>query len=121
MKRTLSKLSKNKFGELVVGIAFGKFSKALPVKRIKETKKAIAFWHPKPSYHIHILVVPKKQIKNFSSIKETDFKYTLEVFKLANEIISDMRLKDTNYSLVINGGDKQEVKQLHLHIISDIK
>jgi len=118
MKSKLFKLSKTKIGELIVGIAFGKFSKVLPVKKIKENKYVLAFEHPKPLYKLHILLVPKKTIKNLSSLKPNDFRYIENIFKIAQEIVRSKNLESKNYRIITNGGENQKVKQLHFHLIS---
>ena len=47
MKKIIAKklfdLGKTPIGDLIVGFAFGKFSKLLPVKKIKETDKKFQF------------------------------------------------------------------------------
>ncbi len=122
MKKKLGKkafeLAKSSFGELIVGLAFGKFSGLLPVKKIKETKKVIAFWHPKPFYEKHILIVPKKPIKKLTSLQEKDMKYINEIFRVAREIIEELGWEKTGYTLLANGGSRQKIAQLHFHLVS---
>lgn len=114
--KTAFKLSKTPIGDLIVGIAFSNFSKLLPVKKVKETDKAIAFWHPKPTYEKHILIVPKKRIKRITSIKESDSLDILECFEIAQEIIVELKWESEGYSVTVNGGKRQEVGQLHFHL-----
>ncbi len=116
MKKLLLTLAKSPLGELIVGVAFGKLSGLLPVKRIKETDKVIAFKHPKPHWEEHILIVPKKAIKNLSEATPDDFKYIKECLEVAQEIILDKGWQDTDYTIVTNGGKRQEVAQLHFHL-----
>jgi|SRR3989344_2601473 len=116
LSKKLFSLAKTSIGDLIVGIAFGKFSKFLPVKRIMETDTVIAFWHPKPFWEQHILIVPKKGIKNLTSLKETDIHYLNEVFQVANKIIKDLGWEKDDYSLICNGGSRQKVNQLHFHL-----
>lgn len=117
MKKKLFKFSQTNLGELIVGVAFGKLNKLLPVERIKENKYVLAFKHPKPAYKIHILIIPKKAIKNLSSLK--NYKYIEEVFKTAQELVDELDLENKNYRIITNGGENQKVKQLHFHLISD--
>jgi histidine triad (HIT) family protein len=107
------------FNELIVGFAFGKFGKLLPIKRLRETDKIVAFYHPKPSYKIHILIVPKKKTKSIGTLSSDDLVYISEVFKVANEIIQELNLESMNYRIITNGGTNQKVKQLHFHLVSD--
>lgn len=112
----LFSLAKTPLGDLIVGLAFGKLSKLLPVKKLTETDRVIAFWHPKPFWQKHILIVPKKPIKKLSSIKKGDLVYIAEVFKIAGQLVNEFGWEKDEYSLIVNGGQRQEVNQLHFHL-----
>ena|SRR3989344_3285677 len=116
LSKKLFSLAKTPIGDLIVGVAFSKFSRFLPVKRIKETEKVIAFWHPKPFWEQHILIVPKKSIKSLTSLNETDTTYLHDIFKVSTEIIKELGWEKDEYSLICNGGQRQEVNQLHFHL-----
>jgi len=119
LSKHLFKLAKTPLGELIVGVAFGTpLSKLLPVKRIKETDKVLAFWHPKPFWQYHILVVPKKPLKNLTSLKAEDYAYIEAVYKTTREIVEELGWNKTEYTILTNGGSKQEVNQLHFHLSS---
>ena len=118
MSKKLFTLAKTPIGDLIVGLAFGKFSKLLPVKKVKETDKVIAFWHPKPFWQKHILIVPKKAIKKLTVITEDDLEYIDEVFRVSREIVEKLGWEKEKYSLLVNGGKRQEVNQLHFHLAS---
>jgi len=114
IKKFLFSTAKTKIGSYMVGETFEKFSKILPVDRVYENDYVIAFWHPKPFWEKHILIVPKKKIKNMISIVDSNQKFYLEVFKAVKSIIE--KLKWSEYSLLSNGGERQEVNQLHFHL-----
>lgn len=116
VSKKLFLLAKTPLGDLIVGLAFGKFSKVLPVKRVKETDKVIAFWHPKPFWEKHILIVPKKAIPNIVLLKDEDYEYVEEVYKVAKEIVLELGWDKTDYFILTNGGTRQEVNQLHFHL-----
>ena len=120
MKKKVGKaafsLAKTSVGSLIVGIAFGKLSRLLPVKKIKDTKYAIAFWHPKPHWERHILIVPKKSIKSVAALRKGDSMYIAGMFKVAKDIVKELGWESKGYSLIINGGKRQEVGQLHMHL-----
>lgn len=117
----LFSLAKTPVGDLIVGIAFGKLNKLIPVKRIKETDKAMAFWHPKPFWEKHILIVPKKAIRKITSLEKDDLEYVSEIYKIAKEIIVDLGWEKDGYTILTNGGNRQEVNQLHFHLASGKK
>ncbi len=102
--------------DLIIGLAFGKFSSLLPVKRIKETNKALAFWHPKPFWEYHILIVPKAPIKDLLDITEDKEKYLTGMYALLADVIKELGWENDEYSALINGGKRQEIGQLHLHL-----
>jgi histidine triad (HIT) family protein len=119
MSKTLFRLAKTPLGDLIVGIAFGtSLNKLLPVKRIKETNKVLAFWHPKPYWERHILLVPKKPIKNLTSLNPEDYEYIQDVYGLAKEIVLELGWDKTGYTILTNGGERQEVNQIHFHLNS---
>lgn len=118
LSKAFFSLAKTPLGDLIIGIAFGKLSGMLPVNKVRETDLVIAFWHPKPYWEKHILLVPKKAIKNLTEIKPTDYKYINEVYRIAKEIVQEWGLNNTDYSLLTNGGKRQEVNQLHFHLYS---
>jgi histidine triad (HIT) family protein len=119
LSKHLFKLAKTPLGDLIVGVAFGTtLSKLLPIQRIKETDKVLAFWHPKPFWEKHILLVPKKQIKNLTSLNPSDFDYIKEIYKVAKDIVEDLGWDKTEYTILTNGAGRQEMNQLHFHLNS---
>ncbi len=91
---------------------------AIPVKRLRETDTLLAFHHPKPSYPVHILLVPKKAISALTDLSAADDTFLAEVFVTAKELVHELNLT-TGYRLILNGGEYQEVPQLHFHLIGD--
>ena len=115
MSKTLFSLAKTPLGDLIVGVVFGKLSGLLPVKKLKDTKKVIAFWHPKPFWQQHILIVPKRAIRDLASLREDDLPYITEAHTIAQEIVKELGWED-DYFLLTNGGKRQEVHQIHFHL-----
>jgi histidine triad (HIT) family protein len=116
MRKILFTLAKSPIGELIIGLAFGKLSGLLPVKRVLETERAIAFEHPKPYWESHILIVPKRSIKNLSTASQEDFEYIKECLTVAQRVVLMKGWNDSDYTIVTNGGSRQEVSQLHFHL-----
>ena len=120
-KEKVFEFSKSSLGDLIVGLAFGKFSKLLPVKRVKETNKVIAFWHPKPFWEKHIVLVPKKAIKSISALTPEDSDYISDIYLTAKKIVQEFGWEKNGYTILVNGGDRQEVGQIHFHLQSGKK
>ena len=115
MKRSLLTLARSPLGALIVGVAFERCSKILPVNRVYETDLVLAFRHPKPYWAEHILIVPKKAIKSLQELKPEDQQYLTKSFHVAQKIINQ-RTHNNAYQLILNGGNRQEVTQLHIHL-----
>ena len=98
---------------------FAYLSFAIPVKRLRETDTLLAFHHPKPSYPLHILLVPKRAIENFMQLSEADADFYADLVQTVQSLVSEFGLEQGGYRLVVNGGDYQEIPQLHFHLISD--
>lgn len=103
----------------VVGWGLAHMSFLLPVDRLRETPTVLAFYHPRPSYPVHILIVPKRVVPNFLALLPTDADVLRDLVQVAQELIRDLQLERRGYRLIINGGAFQDVPQLHVHVISE--
>jgi histidine triad (HIT) family protein len=109
-------LAKSPIGDLIIGLAFGRFSSILPIKRVLETDRAIAFWHPKPFWEHHILIVPKTPIRSLLDIKADNSIYLVEMYIVLAEVVKKLSWENKAYSTLINGGTRQDTGQLHMHL-----
>jgi histidine triad (HIT) family protein len=105
-------------GRLIIGWIFAHMSFAIPVNRLHETKTLLAFHHPSPGYPIHILLVPKKAIRSLSDLQPEDDVFLAEVFRITQELVKELDLAASGYRLIVNGGEYQDVPQLHFHLIA---
>ena len=92
------------------------FSGKIKVKKIRETPKLLAYHHTKPSWEKHIVIVPKEHVKTLMLLKDKDL--IGEIFEMAREIIKEMSLDKTNFRIITNGGEFQDSKHLHFHLVS---
>jgi len=83
--------------------------------KISETDNVLAYYHTKPSYKTHIVIIPKKHVTNFNEVK--DFSIIKEIFEIIFQVVSKLDLKD--YKIINNNGKYQDSKHLHFHLISD--
>lgn len=87
----------------------------LTIKKVKETNNVLAFYHTKPSWTTHIVIVPKKHIVN---LLEANSEILEEIISVAKEIIEELELNKINYKLIVNGGSFQDSQHLHFHLVS---
>lgn len=94
------------------------FSGKIKVDVVKETDNVLAYHHTKPSWTSHIVIVPKKHVANLSEANPEIIK---EIFEIAQGIIKEQGLNETNYKIIVNGGSFQESQHLHFHLVSGEK
>jgi histidine triad (HIT) family protein len=104
----------------IIGWIFEHMSFLIPVNRILETGTLVAFYHPDPSYPVHILLVPKKAIRGVADLGQEDQPFLWELISSVQQIVAQLGLEQHGYRLVVNGGSFQDVPQLHFHLISDL-
>jgi histidine triad (HIT) family protein len=104
-------------GKLMVWI-LANMSFIIPVQRLRETATLLAFYHPEPSYPVHILIVPKRAIANLLEITAEDQPFLADLFDCVRQLVQELNLGN-GYRLIANGGDFQDFPQLHFHLISE--
>ena len=90
---------------------------AIPVKRLRETETLMAFYHPKPSYKFHVLLVPKKAIVSLNEFDSKDVSFLTDLYSTVQSLVNEFHL--SAYRLIVNGGEYQDFPQLHFHLVSD--
>ncbi len=95
------------------------FSGKVNVDKVKETNNVLAFYHTKPSYELHIVIVPKKHISTLSELD--DLNVIKEIFMVTQQIIKEKKLDKSNFRIITNGGSFQDSKHLHFHLVSGEK
>ena len=93
-------------------------SELLPVNKISETDSLICFYHPQPAYPVHILLVPKKDIRDLSQLDPLEDEFFPDLFMTLRKLVEELDLENKGYRLIVNGGEYQEFPQLHFHLVS---
>ncbi len=92
----------------------------LPVNKLYETEAVVAFYHPRPSYPLHILIVPKRAIRSLLDLSEADTPVLGDVVVVAQHLVRELHLEAAGYRIMVNGGPYQDVGQIHFHLISGV-
>jgi len=89
---------------------------AIPARRLRETEALLAFYHPKPAYPLHVVLVPKEAIPNLMELDPTST-FISDLFATVQSLVNEFQLPA--YRLIVNGGEYQDFPYLHFHLISD--
>lgn len=90
----------------------------LPADKVFENERIIAFKDIQPAAPVHILIVPKKEIKDLQSLEPQDFGLIGEIIAVAQELAVKFQIAD-GYRFLTNNGPSagQSVFHLHFHLI----
>jgi histidine triad (HIT) family protein len=90
----------------------------LPVKRVMETERVLAFHHTRPSYEVHIVVIPKKHIPSLIDFDEQDSDILIELLGLVQKVASQVNAEYGACGVETYMGEYQSSKHLHVHVRS---
>ena len=98
-------------------------NREIPADIIYEDDEILAFNDINPQAPIHILIIPKKEIKTINDIHSEDTAIIGRLFLIAKKIAKQVDISEDGYRVVMNcneyGG--QSVYHIHLHLIGGRK
>ena len=98
---------------------FGKIIKGeLPAEKVFENDRILAIKDLYPKAPIHLLIMPKKEIKNLQSLSPEDLGLMAEIIAVAQKLAKEFKIED-GYRLITNNGSDagQIIFHLHFHLI----
>lgn len=102
---------------------FGKIIKGeLPCKKVFENERILAIEDIAPVAPVHILIMPKKEIRNLQAIKPEDLPLITEIVQVAQKLADEYNIEE-GYRLLTNNGSEggQVIFHLHFHLIGGRK
>lgn len=95
----------------------------IPSKKVYEDDDVIAFNDINPAAPIHILVIPKKHIKNLLEVKEEESYLISKIFVAINKIAKQIGIEENGFRIIANCGKDsgQEVMHIHFHLLAGRK
>ena len=92
------------------------FSGGTSVQVVAETENVLAFYHTRPFFETHIVVVPKRHIASLLTLKESDRELLFELFETIKKIALQLNVEKGAARVLTNIGDYQDSKHLHFHV-----
>lgn len=113
MKKLLLKIARQPFLGSFAGWCVAHLAHVLPLQIVAEDGRCIAFRHPSPAYDVHLLVMLKELARDISCISVEQL---ANVLSIADAATKKLELTAPHIMLWTNGGQFQEVRQLHFHL-----
>jgi histidine triad (HIT) family protein len=90
----------------------------LPAIKVFENERILAIQDIHPVAPVHILIMPKKAIRDIHSLTREDWPLIGEILEVAQKIAEEQGIAD-GYRLITNNGASagQTVFHLHFHLI----
>ena len=115
MKRRLKQiLNHNNALGILIGWFYRYWGRFSPFPLLLYNDTVAAFYHPLPSYREHVLVLPREIIRQFCDLEEFGL---LKQILLSVHCLCEKRFPHEKKVLLVNGGARQEIQQLHFHLI----
>jgi histidine triad (HIT) family protein len=98
---------------------FGKIIRGeLPCEKVFENERILAIKDKFPGAPVHILIMPKKEIRCLQELKPEDFPLIGEIILVAQKLAEEFEIAD-GYRLLTNNGEEagQTIFHLHFHLI----
>jgi diadenosine tetraphosphate (Ap4A) HIT family hydrolase len=114
------KFAPSKPGGWMVWFILRYFPFLIPFKKLYQDRFIISIFHPVPCYKNHILLIPRMYLPNFLAVDtqtEAGKKFVHSVYQVIHTLLVGAHL--TNFQLLINGGEYQDVRLLHMHLIEN--
>ncbi len=91
----------------------------VPTEKVYETETVLVIKDIAPVAPIHLLIMPKKHIKDLQSMQPADMHLMVDIVEVAQEMARQYGVEEA-YRLVVNNGSSagQTVFHLHFHLIA---
>lgn len=92
-----------------------------PADVVYEDDCVLAFNDINPQAPVHVIVIPKKKIRDFIKLQENDLQDTGLFFQSVSKVATSLKLDQNGYRIVLNCGKngQQTVEYLHAHILGE--
>ena len=94
-------------------------NREIPADIVYENDDIIAFNDINPQAPVHVLIVPKKEIKTLNHLEVQDQEIIGKMFIAAKKLAKELNIDENGYRTVFNCNDHggQTVFHIHLHLL----
>lgn len=91
-------------------------SNKININKLYESDNVLAFYHTKPAYPTHIVIISKKHILDLTSVTDEELVIVNEILKVARDISKGLD-KNQGIKLITNIGKFQDTPHIHFHLV----
>ena len=94
-------------------------NREIPADIIYEDDISLAFNDINPQAPVHVLVIPRKEMRSIVEMEDGDEVVVGHLFAVARDLATQFGLSESGFRLVINNGIDagQTVSHLHVHLL----
>jgi histidine triad (HIT) family protein len=94
-------------------------NREIPADIVFESEGILAFRDINPQAPVHVLIIPKRPVKDVLGLAAPDAQVLGELFLAARDIARSLGIADSGFRLVVNSGEAagQTVPHLHMHLL----
>lgn len=89
-----------------------------PVQVVVETPTVLAYYHTRPAYAAHIVVIPKRHVDSLITLKDEDNDLLIDLFTVIRQVADGIVAQHGACRVVTNLGSYQDTKHLHFHVFA---
>jgi len=89
----------------------------LPVDKVYETERVLAFHHTRPAYPMHLVVIPKTHVPSLVDLDTEGDDLLLQLLSAVRRIAAEVVSEHGACRVVTNLGEYQDSKHLHWHVV----
>ena len=86
------------------------------IEKVFETDNILAYYHTRPHWPVHIVVIPKKHISSLLTLTSVDNEIFLELFEVMKRVAKKITEEHGSCRVLTNLGKYQDSKHLHFHV-----
>jgi len=95
-------------------------AREVPADIVFENDRVLAFRDINPQAPLHVLIIPRRQVRSINDLGEEHDALIGEMFRVAAQIASQEGHAEDGYRVVMNCGERggQSVFHIHLHLLA---
>ena len=84
-----------------------------PIEKVYETVNVLAYYHTRPFWETHIVVVPKAHVDSLLTVEDD---LLIELMNVAKQVAKNVLSEKGAARVLTNLGEYQDSKHLHWHV-----